>query len=78
LPLFKLGWQRLKSGPCQHSLPKVRFVINRLPKDFFVFLERGKSFLPLKLVLAAIFIRQCGKKLWQSVLLSVFMHYFAV
>jgi hypothetical protein len=67
LPLFELGWQRLKSGPRQHSLPKVRFVINRLPKDFSVFSERGKPFLPVKLILAVVFIWQCGKLLWQTI-----------
>ncbi len=44
-----------------------RFVINRLPKDFFVFSERGKPYLPVKSVLAVVFIWQRGKIVWQII-----------
>jgi len=45
----------------QNSLPKVQFAIQSLPKDFSVFSERDKQYLPVKYVLAAVFMWQSGK-----------------
>jgi hypothetical protein len=53
----------------------VRFAIKSLPKDFFVFSEKGQPFLPVKLVLAAIFIWQYGKLLWQNIAFRYKMRY---
>jgi hypothetical protein len=39
-----------------NSLPKVRIAISRLPKRFFVFLEKGRPRMHVKSVLAAVFI----------------------
>jgi hypothetical protein len=55
----------LKKWPRPHSLPKVPFAIQSLPKDFFVFSERSKPYLPVKSVLAAVFMWQCGRLMWR-------------
>jgi len=68
LPLFELVWWSLKSEPRQHSLPKVQFAIKSLPKDFSVFSERDKQYLPVKYVLAAEFMWQSSKVIWQYIL----------
>jgi len=71
LPLLELEWQSLKTELRQNTLPKVQIAVKSLPKDFSVFSERSKPYLPVKSVLAAVFIWQCGKVIWQRMLLSV-------
>lgn len=50
----------------QHSLPKVPFAAKTLPKDFFTSSEKGEPYLPVKSVLAAVFLWQRGTVIWQS------------
>ncbi len=47
-------------GLRQHSLPRVQFATETLPKDFFEGTEKGGPYLPVKSVFAGIFIWQCG------------------
>jgi hypothetical protein len=49
-------------------LPKVPFATYGLPTEFFTCLEKGKLYVPVKSVLAAVFMRQRGTVIWQSVL----------
>jgi hypothetical protein len=60
VPFFELEWLRLKTEHRQNSLPKVRIAISRLPKRFFVFLEKGRPRMHVKSVLAAVFLGQRG------------------
>jgi hypothetical protein len=56
LPLFERDWQSLKLALRHYSLPKVQFATKKLPKDFSACSEKGRPYLPVKLVLAAVFM----------------------
>jgi len=51
-------------------LPKVPFATYGLPTGFFTCLEKGKPYVPVKSVLAAVFM-------WQSVLTTGLPQFFA-
>jgi hypothetical protein len=65
LPLFERDWQSLKLTLRHYSLPKVQFATKTLPKDFSACSEKGRPYLPVKSVLTAVFMRQCGKVIWR-------------
>jgi len=75
LPLFEREWISLKIELCQYSLPKVQFATKTLPKDFFPFSKRKIPYLPVKWVLAAFFMWQCGKVIWRHILTVRFVLY---
>jgi hypothetical protein len=56
LPLFERNWQSLKLALRHYSLPKVPFAAKMLPKDFSACSEKSRPYLPVKLVLAAVFV----------------------
>jgi hypothetical protein len=58
-------------------LPKVQFAAKTLPKDFSPFSKRSILYLPVKEVLAAVFMRQRGTGIWQSVLTTGLPQFFA-
>jgi hypothetical protein len=58
-------------------LPKVPFATSGLPTGFFTCLEKGKPYVPVKSVLAAVFMRQRGTVIWQSVLTTGLPQFFA-
>jgi len=68
LPLFEREWISLKIELCQYSLPKVQFATKALPKDFSPFSKRKIPYVPVKWVLAAVFMWQCGKGIWRHIL----------
>jgi hypothetical protein len=59
-------------------LPKEQFAAKALPKDFSICLETGKPYMPVKSVLAAVFMVASGKVIWQSVLPLGLTQFFAV
>jgi len=55
----------------------VQFAAKTLPKDFSPFSKRRILYLPVKEVLAAVFMRQRGTVIWQSVLTTGLPQFFA-
>jgi hypothetical protein len=55
----------------------VPFATYELPTGFFTCLEKGKPYVPVKSVLAAVFMRQRGTVIWQSVLTTGLPQFFA-
>jgi hypothetical protein len=70
VPSSELEWRSLKTGLRQHSLPKVLFATYGLATGFFICSEKGKPYVPVKSVLAAIFMWQRDKILWQTIALQ--------
>ena len=59
-PLLEHEERSLKTGLRQYPLPKVLFATYGLPTGFFTCLEKGKPYVPVKAVLAAVIMRQRG------------------
>jgi hypothetical protein len=64
---------RLKIELCQHSLPKVQFATEMLPKDFSACSGKGKPCLLAKSVPATAFMWLRGLIIWRYMLAIGFM-----